>query len=116
MFLEVLKAKIHRATVTGAELHYEGSLALGPELIAEAGMVLGEKVQVVNINNGARFETYIIEGKSQEVCLNGAAARLGLPGDKVIIIAYALMTPEEVKAHRPKLVFVDDTNRIASSH
>lgn len=110
MFLEIMKSKIHRATVTGAELDYEGSLAVCPDLLAKAGLIVGEKVQVVNINNGSRLETYIIKGEPHEVCLNGAAARLGLPGDKVIIIAYALATPEEAQSFEPKIVFVDDSN------
>jgi len=80
MLIEVFKGKIHRATVTEAHLDYEGSLAVDPELIAAAGMVVGEKVQVVNLNNGARFETYLIKGEPGQVCLNGPAARLGLAG------------------------------------
>jgi aspartate 1-decarboxylase len=115
MFLEMLKSKIHRATITGAELHYEGSLALDTRLIKAAGLLVGEKVQVVNVNNGERLETYVIAGKKGEVCLNGPAARMGLPGDKVIIIAYASMTPEEARKYKPALVFVDDANRVKKS-
>jgi aspartate 1-decarboxylase len=115
MFLELLKSKIHRATITGAELDYEGSLALDTRLIKAAGLLVGEKVQVVNANNGERLETYIIAGTKGEVCLNGPAARMGLPGDKVIIIAYASMTPEEARKHKPTIVFVDDANRVKKS-
>lgn len=115
MFLEILKSKIHRATITGAELHYEGSLALDIRLIKAAGLLVGEKVQVVNINNGERLETYVIAGKKGEVCLNGPAARMGLPGDKVIIIAYASMTPDEARKYKPTIVFVDDANRAKQS-
>lgn len=115
MFLELLKSKIHRATITGAELDYEGSLALDTRLIKAAGLLVGEKVQVVNVNNGERLETYVIAGTKGEVCLNGPAARMGLPGDKVIIIAYASMTPEEARKHKPTIVFVDDANRVKKS-
>ncbi len=106
MLIEVFKGKIHRATVTEAHLDYEGSLAVDPELIAAAGMVVGEKVQVVNLNNGARFETYLIKGEPGQVCLNGPAARLGLAGDLVIIITYAHMSPEEAATFEPKTAFV----------
>jgi len=112
--LHMFKSKIHRAVVTGAELAYEGSLAVDPELIQAAGMLVGEKVQVVNLSNGERFETYLIEGKAGEVCLNGPAARLGLPGDKVIIITYALVSPDEARSFKPTIVFVDQHNRIKS--
>jgi aspartate 1-decarboxylase len=115
MLIEVFKGKIHRATVTGAELDYEGSLAVDPALLAAAGMVTGEKVQVVNLNNGTRFETYLIAGAPGEVCLNGPAARLGLRGDRVIIISYALVTPEEAEALKPRVVKVDEANRIVTS-
>lgn len=110
--LQMFKSKIHRAVVTGAELSYEGSLAVDPELIEAAGMLVGEKVQVVNLNNGERFETYLIRGAKGEVCLNGPAARLGLAGDKVIIISYALLSPEEARTFKPTVVFVDEQNRI----
>ena len=115
MLIEVFKGKIHRATVTGAELDYEGSLAVDPELIAAAGMITGEKVQVVNLNNGNRFETYLIAGSKGEVCLNGPAARLGLRGDRVIVISYALVTPEEAAELSPRVVQVDAANRIVKS-
>lgn len=108
-----MNAKIHRATVTGSDLSYVGSLTLSPELLDAAGIGLGELVQVVNINNGARFETYTILGEpgAYEVVVNGAAARLVQSGDKVIIIAYAQLTEEELEKHQPKVVFVDDDNR-----
>jgi aspartate 1-decarboxylase len=111
-----MNAKIHRATVTGSELSYVGSLTLSPELLDAAGIGLGELVQVVNINNGARFETYTILGEpgAYEVVVNGAAARLVQEGDKVIIITYAQLTEEELKRHQPKVVFVDDDNRPAA--
>jgi aspartate 1-decarboxylase len=111
-----MNGKIHRATVTGSELSYVGSLTLSPELLDAAGIGLGELVQVVNINNGARFETYTILGEpgAYEVVVNGAAARLVQEGDKVIIITYAQLTEEELKRHQPKVVFVDDDNRPAA--
>lgn len=112
MLIEVFKGKIHRATITEAELHYEGSLAVDPDLIAAADMVVGEKVQVVNLNNGARFETYLIKGEPGQVCLNGPAARLGLVGDTVIIISYALMSPEESRSFEPKTILVGPGNKI----
>jgi aspartate 1-decarboxylase len=112
MLIQILKAKIHRATVTGAELDYEGSLAVDPRLLKAAGLLVGEKVHVVNLNNGNRFETYLIKGKAGEVCLNGPAARLGVKGDKVIVIAYALAEPAEAAAYKPNIVFVTDSNRI----
>jgi aspartate 1-decarboxylase len=112
VLIHVLKSKIHRATVTGAELEYEGSLAVDPELIEAAGMIVGEKVQVLNLSNGARFETYLIQGTRGEMCLNGPAARLGQRGDRVIVIAYALLTLDEAAAFKPNVVFVDDANRL----
>ena len=115
MTVEVFRAKIHRAMVTKAELEYEGSLAVDPSLIEAAGLLIGEKVQVVNLNNGARFETYLIKGDPGEVCLNGPAARLGLPGDRVIIIAYAQMSLEEARKFKPTIVMVDEKNKIVST-
>lgn len=112
MFIQILKSKIHRATITDAELHYEGSLAVDPALLKAAGLIAGEKVHVVNINNGNRFETYLIKGKKGEVCLNGPAARLGLVGDKVVVMAYALAEPKEASRIKPAIVAVDDKNRI----
>ncbi len=112
MLIQILRAKIHRATVTGAELDYEGSLAVDPRLLKAAGMLVGEKVHVVNVNNGNRFETYLIKGKAGEVCLNGPAARLGLKGDKVIVISYGLAEPREAAKFQPTLVFVTEKNRV----
>ena len=115
MMITMLKSKIHRATITEANLHYAGSLTLDPLLIEAAGMLPFEQIQVVNINNGARFETYIIEGErgSGTVCLNGAAARLGHPGDLIIAITYAQMDADEARHHAPTVVHVDQKNQIA---
>lgn len=114
MFIEVLKSKIHRATVTEANLNYIGSITIDEDLMKAAGIFENEKVQVVNINNGERFETYVIKGEkgSGTICLNGAAARLVQVGDKIIIMAYCLITLEEYSHHKPKIVFVDDENKI----
>lgn len=112
MLLTLLKAKIHRATVTDANLNYEGSISIDPALYQAAGIVPFEKVDIYNCNNGARIATYVIEGKPGEVCLNGAAARHALPGDKVIIAAYCQLHSDEVAEHEPRLVFVGDRNRI----
>lgn len=112
MYLTLLKAKLHRATVTAADLNYEGSIALGPDLRRAAGLLEYERVEIYNITNGERFATYVIGGKQRgEVMLNGAAARLVQPGDKVIIAAYAEYTPEESKEHRPTVVLLDGKNR-----
>jgi aspartate 1-decarboxylase len=114
MLLTLCKAKLHRATVTQAELHYEGSITIDAALLASAGIVPFERVQVVDINNGNRFETYAIEGArdSGTICVNGAAARLVQPGDHVIIIAYALFTPEEAREFHPVIVLLDAKNRV----
>lgn len=114
MVLEMLKGKIHRATVVQAELDYVGSITVDSELLEASGILEYEKVQVVDVNNGNRFETYTIAGEpgSGMICLNGAAARCVSTGDKVIIMAYALMTPEEAKENKPNVVFVDDDNKI----
>lgn len=114
MLISLLRAKVHRAEITDANLFYEGSLTLDENLMDAAGLLEYEKVHVVNVNNGARLETYIIKGKrgSGEVCLNGAAARLGHRGDKIIIIAYAQMTPEEAKNFTPKIVLLGEGNTI----
>lgn len=112
MMLQMLKAKIHRATVTGADLTYEGSISICPDLIAAAGLRLFETVDIYNINNGSRFTTYVIEGGEGEVCLNGAAARLVHRGDLVIIANYAYFTEEEADRHEPKVVFVDENNQL----
>ena len=114
MVLTMLKGKIHRATVTRAELNYVGSITIDKDLMDAAGILENEKVQIVDNNNGARLETYVIPGKrgSGTICLNGAAARCVQPGDKVIIIAYAQMSEEEAKEHKPKVVFMNDDNTI----
>lgn len=114
MLLTMLKGKIHRATVTQAELNYVGSITIDKDLMDAAGILENEKVQVVDNNNGARLETYVIPGKrgSGTICLNGAAARCVQPGDTVIIIAYAQMNEEEAKDHKPKVVFMNDDNTI----
>lgn len=111
-----LKSKIHRAQITQAELHYEGSLTVDIELMEQADMLTYEKVAVVNINNGERFETYLIPGErgSKTICLNGAAARKGQVGDKIIIISYCNLKDEQIKTHRPVVVLVDDDNNIKS--
>ncbi|HMP28879.1 MAG TPA: aspartate 1-decarboxylase [Saprospiraceae bacterium] len=114
MLLTIHKGKIHRATITQANLNYVGSITIDEELMDGAGLFEGEKVQIVNNNNGERIETYVIKGMrgSGEICLNGAAARKAQVGDIVIIIAYALMTPDEAKSFKPKVVFVDENNKI----
>lgn len=111
MQLTLLKGKIHRATVTGALLDYEGSISIGPELIEAAGFLPWEKVDIYNVNTGARFSTYVIVGKQAEVCLNGAAARLVQAGDLVIICAFAQMDQAEAAKHVPRVVLVDGKNR-----
>jgi aspartate 1-decarboxylase len=112
MLLTMLKAKIHRATVTGADLDYEGSIALGPELRRAAGILPFEKVEIFNCNNGERFATYVIAGTDGEVAVNGAAARLVQPGDIVIIVAYVEVEAGEAASHCPVVVLVDEHNRI----
>lgn len=107
----LLKSKIHRATVTDADLNYEGSISIDPVLMAEADLLPFERVEVYNCNNGNRFATYVITGKSGEICLNGAAARLVHRGDLVIIASYADYDETELAGHAPKLVFVDAENR-----
>ncbi len=108
----MLKAKIHRATVTDANLHYVGSVSIGPELLAAADILENEQVMVVDIDNGSRLETYAIVGKPGEVCLNGAAARLVHVGDKVIILTYADFEESEVNSHSPVVIHVDASNNI----
>lgn len=114
MFRTLLGGKIHRATVTQADLNYVGSITLDLDLMDAAGIMRHEKVQIVNNNNGERFETYTIAGErgSGIVCLNGAAARLVQPGDVVIIMSYVMLSEPEIAAHEPKVVLVDDNNRI----
>ena len=115
MTIQMLKSKIHRATVVQAELDYVGSITVDEALLEAAGIREYEKVQIVDINNGQRFETYTIAGErgSKMICLNGAAARCVSVGDKIIIMAYADMTEAEAKEHRPKVVFVNEDNSIA---
>ncbi|HET7275383.1 MAG TPA: aspartate 1-decarboxylase [Longimicrobiaceae bacterium] len=118
MLRTMCKSKIHRATVTAADLNYIGSITIDPELLEAADLREFEQVHVVNINNGARFETYAISGApgSGEICLNGAAARLAHPGDKVIVISYAQYDEAELAAYRPTFIFVDEENRITRDH
>lgn len=115
MQVTMLKGKIHRATVTQAELDYVGSITVDEELLEKAGMLEYEKVQIVDVNNGKRFETYTIAGErgSGMICLNGAAARCVSVGDKVILMTYAQYDEEEAKTHKPKVVFVDEENRVS---
>ena len=110
----MMKSKIHRATVTGADLHYVGSVSLDTALMAAADIREWEQVQILDIDNGARFETYAIPGEPGEVCLNGAAARLVQPGDKVIVITYADYDEAELEAFEPTVVHVDTANRAVS--
>lgn len=114
MLLNMLKGKIHRATVIQAELDYVGSITIDADLLDAAGILEYELVQIVDVNNGNRFETYTIAGErgSGMICLNGAAARCVSTNDKIIIMCYASMTPEEAKEHKPNVVFVDDENKI----
>ena len=109
-----MKSKIHGATVTEANLRYTGSITIDKNLLKASDMCVYERVQIVNLNNGTRVETYVLEGPagSGTICMNGAAARWAEVGDKVIIISYGLMTSPEVKKHRPKVLFVDDKNRL----
>ena len=114
MVIEVLKSKIHRVRVTQAELNYVGSITIDKDLMDAANIIANEKVQIVNNNNGARFETYVIKGErgSGIVCLNGAAARLVQVGDVIIVISYALMDFEEAKNYEPTLVFPNEHNQV----
>lgn len=114
MLINMFKSKIHRATVTQADLNYRGSLTMDIDLMEAAGMREHEQVQVLNITNGQRFTTYLIEGGrgTGVMCLNGACARLGEIGDKIIALTFAQMTPEEADAHHPIAVHVDENNRI----
>jgi len=110
----MFKSKIHRATITQAELHYEGSLTIDTDLMDAADLLAYEKVAIVNINNGERLETYIIPGErgSKTICLNGAAARKGVVGDRIIIISYASMSDEEARMYQPTIVLVNENNDI----
>jgi len=113
----MFKAKLHRLRVTQADLYYEGSITVDQELLDTAGILPYEKVQVVNVNNGNRLETYTIPGDPGEriVCLNGPAARLAAPGDQVIVIAYADLTPSEAQQHNPRVVMVDEDNNVTET-
>lgn len=106
-----MKAKIHRAIVTEADLSYEGSISICPRLIKKAGFLIHEKVDVYNCNSGSRLSTYVIQGKPGQICLNGAAARHVQKGDVVIIVSYAHFSSEEAESHQPNVVFVDEQNR-----
>lgn len=112
MNLTMFRAKLHRLRVTEADLYYEGSITVDAELLNASGILPYEKVQVVNVNNGSRLETYTIPGEAgkRTVCLNGPAARLAQRGDEIIVISYADMTPEEARRHRPRVVLVDEDN------
>lgn len=118
MFRNVFKSKLHRATVTEANLNYVGSITIDEDLMDAADILVNEKVQVVNNNNGARLETYVIPGArgSGVICLNGAAARLVQPGDKVIIMTYAIIDDKEVRDFKPTVVVLDDNNKIAETN
>ncbi len=114
MFLTMFKSKIHRATVTEANLNYMGSITIDSELLKASDILVHERVQVVNLNNGSRLETYVIPGEANSgvVCLNGAAARLAQPGDRVIIISYAMMDRKQALEYTPTVVMVDEQNKI----
>lgn len=114
MLLEFLHSKIHRATVTDANLNYVGSITIDETLLKAANIKVGQKVDILDVNNGERFQTYVIKGAadSGQICLNGAAARKVQPGDKVIILTYAYFTPEEADNFEPTVVMVDDNNKI----
>jgi aspartate 1-decarboxylase len=111
MILNMLKCKIHRATVTGADLTYEGSISICTDLIQAAGLLLNEKVEIYNCNNGERFSTYVIPGQPGEIGLNGAAARLVMPGDIVIICAYLFVEETQAPQHKPTVIFVNEKNQ-----
>ncbi|MGS0749045.1 aspartate 1-decarboxylase [Halpernia sp. GG3] len=114
MLIELFKSKIHRVKVTESDLNYIGSITIDEDLLDAAGILVGERVYIVNVNNGERFDTYAIKGKrkSGDVCLNGPAARKVQKGDIIIIIAYAQMTPDEAKTFQPKIVFPNETTNL----
>lgn len=114
MLIEVFKSKIHRVKVTESDLNYIGSITIDEDLIDAAGIIVGERVYIVNVNNGERFDTYVIKGKrgSGDICLNGPAARRVQKGDVIIIIAYAQMTPEEAETFQPKIVFPNEETNL----
>jgi len=117
MNITMLYSKLHRATVTDANLHYVGSITIDRDLLDAVDMRVGQKIDIVNVNNGERFSTYIISGErgKGDICLNGAAARKVHKGDKIIIIAYASMSMDEADAHKPKIVILEDDNSIAQA-
>ena len=114
MLRVLMKSKIHAATVTEANLRYTGSITIDKKLMKAADMLAFERVQIVNLNNGSRVETYVLEGQAGTgtICMNGAAARWAEVGDKVIIISYGLLSSAEIRKHRPRVIFVDDRNRV----
>lgn len=115
MLIELLKSKIHKASITGANLHYVGSITIDEDLMDAANLIENEKVHVLNLNNGERLETYVIRGNrgSGEICLNGAAARKVIVGDVIIIMSFAIMDSDEAKSFRPKIIFPDtNTNKL----
>jgi aspartate 1-decarboxylase len=118
MLIEMLQGKLHRGAVSDCRIDYEGSLTVDPELIEEAGLRPYQKIQVLNINNGQRIETYLIEGEpgKREIAVNGAAARLFYTGDRVIVCGYGLYDPKELANHKPKVVVLDERNQIIDRH
>ncbi|MDR0205946.1 MAG: aspartate 1-decarboxylase [Bacteroidales bacterium] len=114
MNIEILKSKIHQVTVTDANLHYMGSITIDEILMEEANLIENEKVHVLNLNNGERFETYVIKGKKNSgiICLNGPAARKVIVGDPIVVISYAIMDFEEAKTFKPHIIFPDKTNKL----
>ncbi len=118
MLLEMLLGKIHRGVVTDTRIDYAGSLTVDPELIAACGLREFQKIQLLNITNGQRLETYLITGRKgkREIIVNGAAARLAITGDRVIVAGFAMMSEDEAKAHKPKVVVLDEKNRVIDRH
>lgn len=118
MMRTMLKSKIYYATVTEAELYYKGSITIDEEIMKKSGLLEHEKVEVLNLNNGSRIETYVIKGKPKSgiICLNGPAARTGVVGDKLIILSYALYNEEEAKKQKPLVVELDDDNKIKNTY
>lgn len=116
MRLTLMKCKLHRASVTQADLHYEGSIAIDSSLCLAIGLLPYERVDIYNVNNGARFSTYVIPGEKGQISVNGAAARLVSPGDRIIIVAYAELEEAEARKHQPKVALLDEKNRIHSLH
>jgi len=110
----LMKSKLHRLTVTETNVDYEGSISIDKDLLKASDIIVGEQVHVINLNNAARFETYAIEGKPGEVCLNGGAARLATPGDRIIVISYALVNDAESKTFIPKIILVNKDNAVVS--